>query len=125
MDNIETAKQLFFDGLAQLEKNDFGTAERLFTEALTYAPQSVSALSNLAITQLQQKKFAACDLTARRLIELKPRNIDGYDILSSSQKEQGKIRRGFVFMRQDHRDRSGNRRSALQSRFSFECARPL
>jgi hypothetical protein len=39
MDDIETAKQLFFDGLAQLEKNDFVTAERLFTEALAYAPQ--------------------------------------------------------------------------------------
>ncbi|MGB6755287.1 MAG: tetratricopeptide repeat protein [Xanthobacteraceae bacterium] len=90
MDDIETAKQLFFDGLAQLEKNDFVTAERLFTEALAYAPQSVSALSNLAITKLQQKKFAACELTATRLIAANPRNIDGYDILTSSQKEQGK-----------------------------------
>ncbi len=70
MDNIETARQLFFDGLAQLEKNDFATAERLFTEALGHAPQSVSALSNLAIAQFSQKKFAACNLTAGRLIEL-------------------------------------------------------
>jgi tetratricopeptide (TPR) repeat protein len=90
MDNIETARQLFFDGLAQLEKNDFVTAERLFTESLAHAPQSVSALSNLAIAQFSQKKFAACELTATRLIAANPRNTDGYDILSSSQKEQGK-----------------------------------
>jgi tetratricopeptide (TPR) repeat protein len=39
---------------------------------------------------LQHKKFAACELTATRLIAANPRNIDGYDILTSSQKEQGK-----------------------------------
>jgi tetratricopeptide (TPR) repeat protein len=89
MDDIETAKQLFFDGLAQLENSDFATAERLFTECLLFAPQSISALSNLAIAQFRQKRFAACDRTAERLIALDPRNIDGYEILSSSQKEQG------------------------------------
>jgi tetratricopeptide (TPR) repeat protein len=90
MDAIETAKQLFFDGLAQLENNDFATAERLFTECLTLAPQSVSALSNLAISLFRQKKFTACDVTVARLIALDPRNIDGYEILCSSQKEQGR-----------------------------------
>ena len=89
MEDIETAKQLFFDGLAQLEKNDFAAAERLFVEALAFAPRSVSVLSNLAIAQFKQKKFVECGLTARRLIAVEARNIDGYDILSSCQKELG------------------------------------
>jgi protein O-GlcNAc transferase len=88
MTNPEAAKKLFFAGLACLERGEFANAEQLFVDTLVVLPRSVPTLSNLAISQYQQKKFPETIATAKRIIEIDPANIDAHMILATSYKEQ-------------------------------------
>jgi predicted TPR repeat methyltransferase len=90
MNNIETAKAIFFKGLACIEKQDFAGAENLFIDTLELAPRSIPALNNLALAQYEQKKISEAALTAQRVIEIDPRNIDAYLMLSTCQEKQKK-----------------------------------
>jgi protein O-GlcNAc transferase len=88
MTDQDRARELFFGGLACLEKRDFRNAETAFLETLKLAPRSVPTLNNLAIAQYEQGRVADAAATATRVLEIDPRSIDAYLMLSSCQKEQ-------------------------------------
>jgi predicted O-linked N-acetylglucosamine transferase (SPINDLY family) len=88
MTDQDRARELFFAGLACLEKRDFCNAETAFLETLNLAPRSVPTLNNLAIAQYEQGRVADAATTASRVIEIDPRSVDAYLMLSSCQKIQ-------------------------------------
>ena len=88
MSDQDRARDLFFRGVACLEKRDFQNAEAAFLETLKLAPRSVPTLNNLAIAQYEQGRVADAATTAARVFEIDQRNIDAYLMLSSCQKDQ-------------------------------------
>jgi Flp pilus assembly protein TadD len=76
MTDKDTAKDLFLKGVACLERRDFYTAERILVETLKLAPRSVPTFNNLAIAQYEQGKTNDVALTARKVVEVDPDNID-------------------------------------------------
>ena len=88
MSEQDRARDLFFGGLACLEKRDFQNAEMAFLETLKLAPRSVPTLNNLAIAQYEQGRVADAAMTATRVVEIDPRSIDAYLMLSTCQKDQ-------------------------------------
>jgi predicted O-linked N-acetylglucosamine transferase (SPINDLY family) len=88
MDDRDRAKDLFFKGVACLERRDFCSAERIFVETLKLAPRSVPTFNNLAIAQYEQGKTNDAALTVQKVLEIDPDNIDAYLTLSTCQKDQ-------------------------------------
>lgn len=66
MTNFETARQLFVEGLQQLEANDLQAAERSFTRSLAIVPDRVSTLNNLSAVKIRQEKFVEAEELARK-----------------------------------------------------------
>jgi len=64
MDNFETAKQLFLDGLRLLEAKDFQAAETRFARSLELLPDRVSTLNNLSAIKLKLDQFAEAEAFA-------------------------------------------------------------
>ena len=87
MERTERARDLFLKGLEHLEKREFRKAEKVLSRSLTLAPTSPSILNNLAISQLEQKKFHDAAFSARRLLEFDPGNIDACFMLATCEKE--------------------------------------
>jgi protein O-GlcNAc transferase len=90
MNNIDTARAKFLEGVACLEKQGFASAEKLFIDTLKLAPRSIPTLINLAIAQHEQKKVIDAEETAKKAIEIDPKNVDAYSILSACLRERGK-----------------------------------
>ena len=88
MTDKDSAKDLFFKGVACLERGDFYSAEGIFVETLKLAPRSVPTFNNLAIAQYEQGKTNDAALTAQKVLEIDPDNIDAYLTLSTCQKDQ-------------------------------------
>jgi protein O-GlcNAc transferase len=88
MNDRDQAKDLFFKGLEGLGNRDFSYAEEMFLETLNLAPKSVPTLNNLAIAQYEQGKTNDASLTARKVLEFDPNNVDAYLMLSTCQKDQ-------------------------------------
>src|ERR1700733_13151125 len=95
MSTSETAKELFFKGLACLDDNDFANAQAFFVKTLELAQGHISTLNNLAVAQYRQRKFAEATLTAREILTLDERNLAAYAMLSNCQIEQGDYAAGF------------------------------
>jgi len=70
MDNFETAKQLFLDGLRLLEAKDFQAAETQFAKSLELLPDRVSTLNNLSAVKLKLNQFAEAEAFARKAVAL-------------------------------------------------------
>ena len=70
MDQFETAKALFFEGLRSLETEDFLAAETKFTQALELVPGRASSLINLSAVKLRLEKFAEAEALARQALAL-------------------------------------------------------
>jgi len=70
--NLATAESLFFSALAAQEKQDFVTAERLYREALSVAPDRPSIVNNLAAVLFQLKRFEDSRSLCERQLELRP-----------------------------------------------------
>jgi len=68
MNDFESAKQAFLEGMQRLQADDFAAAESQFTRSLALLPNRVSTLNNLAVVQLKLKKFATAEATARQAI---------------------------------------------------------
>jgi protein O-GlcNAc transferase len=88
MNDQDRAKDLFFKGVACLERRDFYNAERIFVETLKLAPHSVPTFNNLAFAQYEQGKTNNAAMTAQTVLEIDHENIDAYLILSICQKDQ-------------------------------------
>ena len=70
MDDFETAKQFFIEGLRLLELNNFQAAETQFARSLELIPARVSTLNNLSVVKLKLKKFAEAEEFARKAVAL-------------------------------------------------------
>ena len=78
MDRFEQARQLFFEGIACMEREDFESAERIFRHALELVPDRASVITNLAAALVKQKKFDAARSYATQAVELDPDNAQGF-----------------------------------------------
>ena len=70
MDDLETAKQFFFEGLQFLEANNFQAAEMQFARSLELIPDRVSTLNNLSAVKIKLNKFAEAEALARQAVGL-------------------------------------------------------
>jgi Tfp pilus assembly protein PilF len=78
MDDLETAKQFFFEGLRLLEANDFTAAENQFARSLEIIPDRVSTLNNLSVIKIKLKKFAEAGALARKAIALEDKSPEAW-----------------------------------------------
>jgi protein O-GlcNAc transferase len=90
MNDVEKAKQLFFEALRFFDAADFANAELRLREALTFAPGNSSILTNLATIALRQEKFDEAGELAAAALAGNPRNIEALMVLTSchARKEQ-------------------------------------
>ena len=86
MDNFESAKLLFLDGLNLLEKESYQEAELKFIESLKLLPDRVSTLTNLSAAQIKLKKYLDVRLTAQQAIELDGLNSEAFVNLGLAEK---------------------------------------
>ena len=83
MDDIEAAKQRFFEALAFLDARDYRGAERCLRDAVNFAPRSISILTNLSVALMQQDKSEEALAFAIRAVELDPRNIEALLVMAN------------------------------------------
>ena len=76
-DPLNQAKEIFLQGLISLEKNDFKSAELLFTSALLLAPDRESILINLSTTQILLEKWSDVLVTCEKLLHKFPKSQEG------------------------------------------------
>ncbi len=81
MDDFETAKQLFVEGLQLLETNNFQDAEIRLSRCLELVPDRVSTLNNLSAVKLKLKKFAEAEQFARKAISLEAKSPEAWSNL--------------------------------------------
>ncbi len=81
MDDIETAKQFFFEGLRLLEANNFQAAETQFARSLELVPGRISTLNNLSATKIKLKKFAEAGEFALKAIALEDKSPEAWSNL--------------------------------------------
>ncbi|MGZ4972020.1 MAG: tetratricopeptide repeat protein [Limisphaerales bacterium] len=70
MNDFETAKQFFLQGLQLVQVNDLTAAEAMFTRSLEILPQRLSTLNNLAAVKIKMAKFSEAEEFARKAIAL-------------------------------------------------------
>ena len=61
MNDFETARQCFFDGLQLLEANNLQAAETQFARSLELIPERVSTLNNLSSIEIKLGKFVEAE----------------------------------------------------------------
>lgn len=83
MNDIETAKKLFFEGLDFFDAGDLENAEARLLEAARLAPQNNSVLTNLAVVLARQNKFQQARIQARKALAGNDRNIEALLVLSA------------------------------------------
>ncbi|MDB6059450.1 MAG: hypothetical protein JWO95_3294 [Verrucomicrobiales bacterium] len=70
MNDFETAKQFFLQGLQSVEANDLASAEAMFTRSLEILPERVSTLNNLSAVKIKLGKFSEAETFARKAISI-------------------------------------------------------
>ena len=83
MNDFETAKQFFFQGLQSLEANNLQTAETLFARALQIMPERVSALNNLSAVKIRLNKFAEAEELARKAVAVEEQSPEAWSNLAT------------------------------------------
>ena len=78
MDDFESAKQFFFEGLQLMEANDFLAAESKFARALELVPGRISTLNNLSAVKIKLKKFVEAEACARQAIALEAQSPEAW-----------------------------------------------
>src|SRR5471030_675590 len=81
MDDFETAKQFFIEGLQLLEANNLQAAEIKFANSLEIVPDRVSTLNNLSAIKIKLEKFAEAEEFARRAIALEDQSPEAWSNL--------------------------------------------
>ena len=98
MDPVETAKALFFEGLDLIAREQFIAAEEKFLAVLQIVPDRVSALTNLAATQIKLGKLAEARRHLGRVIELEPDSVDGWMNFGMLEAEEGNVEAAIAAM---------------------------
>ena len=78
MDDFETAKQFFLEGLRLLEANDLQSAEDKFARSLEIIPNRVSTLNNLSAVKLKLNKFVEAEELALKAIALDEKSPEAW-----------------------------------------------
>ena len=81
MDDFETAKQFFFEGLHLLEANNLQAAEEQFARSLKLVPDRVSTLNNLSAVKIKLKQFVEAGELARKAIALEDKSQEAWSNL--------------------------------------------
>ena len=81
MDDFETAKQFFIEGLQLLEANNLQAAELKFARSLEIVPDRLSTLNNLSAIKIKLEKFAEAEEFARRAIALENQSPEAWSNL--------------------------------------------
>ena len=84
MNDFETAKQMFVEGLRFLEANNYQAAEMQFARSLELVPDRVSTLNNLSATKMRLEKFAEAEEFARKATALEDRSPEAWSTLGSA-----------------------------------------
>ena len=77
-DDLEKAKNLFFQGNLQLKEEQFSEAEQSFKEALLITPNRPSVLINLARAQIFLQKFEEAKSNLQLALSQEDKNIQGW-----------------------------------------------
>src|SRR5262245_19790860 len=128
MNDNERARELFFKGLACLEKRDFYSSEQLFYETLKFEPHSVPKLNHLEIEQYKQgiksikqkKKKKKYNLNKKKEYQKKSKKYRSICDTIDLSKRSTAFRGSTQDLRKDNFNRCDNCGSALQSWF---CSR--
>ena len=75
-------------GIARFSQKEYTPAVEDFRRGLELSPRDVGLQYNLSIALLQDKRYAAADSAAHRLLEIDPKNKDAYRILAQSALER-------------------------------------
>lgn len=92
MDHLQRAKELFFEGLACLEQEQFDLAELKFSESLKLVPDRASTMTNLSVALIKQKKFEAARALCLKLISVDGASADAWSHLGLIDHEQSNPR---------------------------------
>ena len=91
MSDHEKAKALFFEALDLIDADDFPGAEGRLRDALRLVPGRPSAMSNLALVLLRQRKLDEATEVAQALLAVDPGNVDGWLVLGLALKNQDRL----------------------------------
>src|SRR5689334_22284717 len=78
MNDFETARQCFFEGLQLLEANNLQAAETQFARSLELIPERVSTLNNLSAVKIKLTKFGEAQNLARKAVELDEKSPEAW-----------------------------------------------
>jgi len=78
MDNFETAKRFFVEGLRLLEANNFQAAETQFAQSLELIPDRVSTLNNLSAVKIKLNKFVEAEACARKAVAMDEKSSEAW-----------------------------------------------
>jgi tetratricopeptide (TPR) repeat protein len=81
MDDFETAKQFFIEGLKLLEANNLQAAEIKFARSLELVPDRVSTLNNLSAIKIKLEKFAEAEEFALKAIAFDDKSAEAWSNL--------------------------------------------
>jgi protein O-GlcNAc transferase len=90
MNDIERAKNCFHQAIALLDAGDYPNAVLRLREALGFAPDNVSILTNLAAALMMQGNTQEARTTAERILFCDARNRDALVILSECLAGEGR-----------------------------------
>lgn len=88
MEDFERAKELFFEGIAYYEKEQFDLAAVKFCESLTLVPDRISTMTNLSATLIKQKNFEAAKELCLRTLSIDSASADAWNYLGLIDYEQ-------------------------------------
>jgi predicted O-linked N-acetylglucosamine transferase (SPINDLY family) len=83
MNDVEKAKQLFFEGLHFFDAGDLANAELRLREALTFAPGNSSILTNLSTVALRRENLDEARAFAEAALAGNPSNIEALMVLTA------------------------------------------
>ena len=86
---LESAKQLFFDGLAAFHAGRFEDAEGLFIDSLAAMPGRPSTLLNLAATRLRLGRPVEAMAAADAVLAAQPESVDALSLRASALARMG------------------------------------
>jgi len=89
--NFENARNLFFEGLDLLAREDYAGAEGKLRAAERLAPERVSVLTNLSAALLRQDKVAESKRYAEKSVALDESNAEGWLNLGHCLRNEGDL----------------------------------
>jgi len=91
MNDFETAKQFFFEGLRLLEANNLPAAEKQFARSLELIPERVSTLNNLSAIKIKLGKFVEAEQFALKAIALDDKSPEAWSNLGIALAATGRL----------------------------------